>query len=156
MKAGGGVGKVTCPNCQAQSEVMELNTHRYLECSGCKTWLEGALEMKPVMAGHVAPSPMFTSPVPEGEVNWPRSPDGSLRNPSGSDLPCTELKEEEATRVSALAMVAPVSVQRVFKLHVPWRADDDTGVWLRIDQVPTLAFRSYDYMLAFKRVNLID
>lgn len=155
MKAGGGVGNVTCPKCQATSEVMQLNAHRYLCCAGCNTWLEGTLEMKAVGPGHIAPTPTFTAPVPSGEVNWPKNADGSLRDPSGTDTPCTELKQIEGSRTSALAMVSPVSVQRVVKLAVPWRADDPDAVWLRIDEDPVLAFRSFDYMVAFKRVNLL-
>jgi hypothetical protein len=155
LKATGGVGKVTCPKCQVQTEVMQLKVHRYLACPGCNTWLEGAMDMKPVAAGHIAPNPTFSTPLPTGEVTWPKAADGSFRNPSGSDRNCTELKEIEGTRSSALALVAPVSVQRVLKLQVPWRADDDNAVWLSLDPVPTIAFRSFDYLQAFKRVNLI-
>lgn len=156
LKATGGVGKVTCPKCQTQTEVMQLKVHRYLSCPDCQTWLEGALEMKPVQSGHIAPKPTFTVPVPTGALIWPKEKDGNLRNPSGSELPCTELREIEGSRVNPLAMVAPVSVSRVVKVQAPWRKDDPDGVWLHIDPVPTLAFRSFDYMVAFKRVNLID
>lgn len=153
MKATGGVGRVTCPECQTQTEVMQLNVHRYLECPGCHTWLEGATDMKRVAPGHIAPKPIFTVPLPEAGVRWPRAADGSYLNPSGSPTTCTELVTLEGRRSPVLGMTAPVRVSRVLKLDVPVRKDDPDAAWLQLDPVPTLAVRSFDYMRAFAELN---
>lgn len=153
MKATGGVGKVTCPNCQTTTEVMQLNVHRYLACPGCKTWLEGSTSMKPVEAGHIAPKPTFTVPLPEGGVMWPKAADGSYLNPSGSPRTCTDLMEIEGRRTPVIGMAAPVRISRVLKLEAPYRKDDPDAVWLSLDPVPTLTFRSYDYARAFAELN---
>jgi hypothetical protein len=152
MKATGGVGHVTCPACHARTAVMQLRIHRYLACPGCGTWLEGALEMRPVQPGHIAPRPIFTARVP-AEVRWPKAPDGSYLNPSGAARPCIELREIVGRRGPGVGLVAPVRVERVVKLDAPFCKDDPDGVWLSIDAEPTLAFRSYDYLRAFTALN---
>ncbi|MFO0744654.1 MAG: hypothetical protein U1F43_03135 [Myxococcota bacterium] len=153
LKATGGVGRVTCPRCQHESEVMQLDVHRYLCCPGCSTWLEGARAMKPVEAGHIAPTPTFTVPVPDGPVRWPEAAGGGFLNPSGSPLPCLELRTIEGRRTPTIGLVAPVRVSRVVRLEAPWKKDDPEAVSLRLDPVPTLAFRSFDYLQAFKAAN---
>lgn len=153
MKATGGVGRVACPQCHHESEVMQLNVHRYLCCPGCGTWLEGARTMTRVGPGHIAPKPTFTVAVPEGPVRWPTAPDGGFLNPSGNPRSCPELRTIEGRRTPVLGLVAPVRVARVLRLEAPFLKDDPEAVWLQLDPVPTLAFRSFDYVAAFKAAN---
>ena len=153
LKKTGGVGKVACPACQVSIDVMQVGVHRYVACPGCDRWLEGAQTMRLVGAGHVAPTPVFRALLLEGGPKWPRSASGALMNPSGGAEPATGLKEIKGTRVSAAAMVSPVSVRRVITLEVPASPDDATAIDVEVGPPAAVLFRSFDYFQAFKAAN---
>ena len=153
MLATGGAGKVSCPRCVFENEVLHLSVARTIECGGCGEWLEGAREMTVVSPDHVAKHPTFTCPLPAEPLQWVHREGVPLCPTSGSPSLNTKTIEGRSALGSFAAVVAPVSVVRVVKLDVPVCPKHDDGVALSLGETKALAFRSLHYMRLFRKLN---
>lgn len=73
MAKTGGAGKIACPSCQHEIEVLHISVKRVIPCPSCGTWLEGAESMGPVPLDRVCPEgegEPFVAPLVDG-ARWP-------------------------------------------------------------------------------------
>lgn len=148
MAKTGGAGLAGCPRCGHANPVLHVTEHRYLSCEGCKTWLEGATEMRVVADDHLASFPAFDLVLPES-FTWPEG------CPVCSG-PVTRTVEVEGTDVMAdvAGLVAPVVVQKVVKIQVPCCDQHDDGVAPRREGGQSIvSFRSLSYWRRFMAAN---
>lgn len=145
MLATGGMGKLNCPACGAELEVMHISIHRYLECKNCGRWLEGAQTMNLVAQDHVADYPVFKTPMPKEEIVWPEGCPVCSR-------PATRTVKLEWDLSSV--NLAVVKVTKVRTIEAPCCDEHKDGVALDgYGETATIGFRSYSYMEKFRELN---
>lgn len=152
MMMTGGIGRVKCPQCGTEHEVQHITMHRYLECTGCHAWLEGAEMMHLVPEDRVADHPAFLTELPE-TVRWVEDGHGLICPTCGGHADSVVTAEGRSALGSAAAVMSPVSVQRVIRLDVPVCKEHRDGVALFKDGTPQIGFRSYAYMRRFRALN---
>jgi hypothetical protein len=146
----GGAGKFDCPNCGETIKVLHITEERTLPCPGCKTYLEGAHEMKPVPEQRITKFPAFEAWLPEA-FHWPEGCTVCDNTASRT------VEVESSGNVSMLSMVSPISVSKVSKITAPACPKHQDGVALfRTSQGTTIAFRSLAYFRSFCRLNSVE
>ncbi len=150
----GGFAVAPCPGCGAPLKFQFAKQARILQCASCGLWSEGTETMAPVPDERVADFPVFSSPLPEGEVRWPANDAGEVVC-SMCDRPARFIKIEGMDPVRALgSMVLPVSVSTVHSIMVPVCDEHHDGVALLVSgSQSALGFRSRAYQLRFCAVN---
>jgi hypothetical protein len=91
---------------------------------------------------------VFTVPLPDGDLRWPGDGRPSCPVCLGAATRTIEIEGRNALGTAA-AMVAPVSVQRVYKLSVPACDQHEDGVAITVGEKVELGFRSRRYQLRF-------
>lgn len=149
----GGAGKVPCPNCRHEIEVLHVATRRVIPCPSCGLWLEGAESMTPVPPDRVcaeADGQPFVAPLLEG-ARWPQAcplcaaPAMRWVRIQGSP---------GAASAMQTAQVVGVGVHRTYTIDVPaCSAHADPGVGIVAvthERTPVgVAFRSFAAWRAF-------
>lgn len=149
----GGAGKIACPGCRHEIEVLHISTRRVIPCPSCGMWLEGAESMTPVPPDRVCAEgdgQPFVAPLVEG-ARWPQA------CPLCSAPATRRVKVEGAPGAAGamlMSQVAGAGVYRTFTIDVPaCSAHDDPGVGVAAvthDRAPVgVAFRSFAAWRAF-------
>lgn len=153
----GGAGKLACPVCRHELEVLHIATRRVMPCPSCGTWLEGAESMAVVPPDRVfaeTDGQPFVAPLLEG-ARWPELCPLCLG-------PATRWVKVEGTTGAAGAVVSAqivgVGVYRSHTVHVPaCGAHEAPGVGIASvthDRAPVgVSFRSFPYWRAFCELN---
>lgn len=117
----GGFAAAPCPGCGVQMRFTNPERARTLQCEACGAWSTGREEMAPITDDHIAPTPVFPTPLPEdGSLRWPALDGGAAMC---ADC-CGEAHETFTIEGNdglgqVAAMASPVSVRRIHTLEVP-------------------------------------
>lgn len=157
MAKTGGAGKLACPACRHEIEVLHISEKRVIPCPSCGTWLEGAESMAPVppdrvcMEGEGQP---FVAPLVDG-ARWPEA--CPLCRAPAVRWVQVEGAPGVATAVMASQIVG-VGVYQKHTIHVPaCAAHDAPGVGISSVTHPQarigVSFRSFASWRAFCEQN---
>jgi hypothetical protein len=157
MAKTGGAGKLACPKCQHEIEVLHISTKRVMPCPSCATWLEGAESMAPVPQDRVCAEgdgQPFVAPLLEG-AQWPEA------CPLCGGAATRRVKVEGAPGAAGAlvaSQVVGVGVYKRYTIEVPaCSAHDAPGVaiaGITHDRAPVgVAFGSFGYWRKFCEKN---
>lgn len=146
----GGAGKFDCPQCGETIKVLHITEERTLPCPACKTYLEGAHEMKPVPPQRVTRWATFEAWLPE-TFHWPEG------CPVCGETASHTVEVESTGGASVLSAISPISVSKVSKVTAPACPKHKDGVSLyRSGKGTIIAFRSFAYFERFCELNGVE